>query len=155
MNPYQEYLKKENASLIRRVEQLEIELERAGGKVPVWPRLPLAVDFDGVIHSYNSPWKNYWDIPDPPVEGSFDWLREMVQHFEIYIFSLRCLHEDAIFAMKNWFTRWNGEDIIPHLIFTGIKPWAGLYIDDRGYQFTGKNFPTVEEIKSFKPWNKT
>jgi len=34
---------------------------------------------------------------------------------------------------------------------TAIKPRA-IYIDDRGYQFTG-TFPSIEYISKFKPWN--
>ena len=35
------------------------------------------------------------------------------------------------------------------------KPPAVLYIDDRAYRFTGSNWPSVDEIKSFQPWYKT
>lgn len=37
--------------------------------------------------------------------------------------------------------------------FPLMKPPAFLQIDDRAITFTGV-FPTVEEMKEFKPWNK-
>lgn len=43
--------------------------------------------------------------------------------------------------------------LLKHLRFPRTKPSAVLYIDDRAHCFTG-TFPTVEQIKAFKPWNK-
>lgn len=34
----------------------------------------LVVDFDGVLHAYESPWTSPWTIPDAPVEGAIEWL---------------------------------------------------------------------------------
>lgn len=49
----------------------------------------IAVDFDGVIHSYVSPWKAEHIIPDAPVEGAIDWLVRMLKHFDVVIFTTR------------------------------------------------------------------
>ena len=38
-----------------------------------WNRTVL-VDFDGVIHSYTSPFTTPDEIKDPPVPGAFEWL---------------------------------------------------------------------------------
>jgi len=35
----------------------------------------ICIDFDGVIHSYKSGWKRARNIPNPPVEGTIDWMR--------------------------------------------------------------------------------
>jgi hypothetical protein len=32
------------------------------------------------------------------------------------------------------------------------KVVATVYLDDRAIQFTGRNFPTYEEVKRFEPW---
>lgn len=39
-------------------------------------RYTLAVDFDGVLHQYTTPWSNAATIPDPPVDGAIAWLNE-------------------------------------------------------------------------------
>lgn len=43
--------------------------------------------------------------------------------------------------------------LLKRIRFPRTKPSAVLYIDDRAHCFTG-TFPTVEQIKAFKPWNK-
>jgi hypothetical protein len=52
---------------------------------PVGERYTVAVDFDGVIHSYASPWVNAETIPDPPVDGAIAWLNEIADDFEVVI----------------------------------------------------------------------
>ena len=48
-------------------------------------------DFDGVIHSYSSGWKGARNIPDPPVPGIEDALREVHNAgYEVVIVSTRC-----------------------------------------------------------------
>ena len=45
----------------------------------------VCVDFDGVIHQHTTPWTDACDIHDPPVEGAFDYLRELIDAgFETY-----------------------------------------------------------------------
>ncbi len=39
-----------------------------------------------------------------------------------------------------------------HVTIGAAKPPALVYVDDRGWRFTGSNFPTVEEIHAAKPW---
>ena len=48
---------------------------------------------------------------------------------------------------------WFAVRVLKRLKFPRTKPSAVLYIDDRAHCFTGA-FPTVEQIKAFKPWNK-
>jgi len=106
--------------------------------------------------------------------GAFEWLEEMVKHFHVYIYSARfTLHqgvlegfegnktrldvENAKLAVTFWF-RENGMplEVLEKLEFwTGAgKPTALVYIDDRGYRFTGDNFPTKGEIHRLLPWCK-
>jgi hypothetical protein len=49
----------------------------------------LCLDFDGVIHGYQSGWKGAGVIPDPPVPGSGVVLLRFVQHFRVAIYSSR------------------------------------------------------------------
>ena len=37
-------------------------------------KFTVAVDFDGVIHSYTTLWFTASVIPDPPVPGAIEWL---------------------------------------------------------------------------------
>ena len=50
----------------------------------------VCVDFDGVLHSYTTPWINAHTIPDPPVQGAIAWLATMLEKFDVVIFSTRC-----------------------------------------------------------------
>lgn len=128
----------------------------------------ICVDFDGVIHSYNSGWKGVDQIPDEPVPGAIEWLMahlptpEPIGHFgnyigpEVQIYSSRSKESSGIKAMQEWLIKHG----LPKAYITdGVlkfptqKPPAFLTIDDRAICFNGK-FPTAEEMMSFKPWNK-
>lgn len=116
----------------------------------------VCIDFDGVIHSYTSGWTGYDYIKDPPVEGAFAALESYLEHFTVYIFSTRSNlgGERGTEGMKKWFAR-HGFDLekLDKLKFATKKPQATVYIDDRGFHFTGE-FPAVEYIQNFKAWNK-
>lgn len=120
----------------------------------------LCLDFDGVIHSYTSPWINQWTIPDPPVAGAFDFLDQASRHFEIVIYSSRSKTTAGIMAMQDWLEKhlkqYNGGVPPPwydKLSFADQKPPAFLTIDDRCLCFEG-TWPDPATLKQFKPWNK-
>ena len=125
----------------------------------------LCLDFDGVCHSYTSGWEGADVIPDPPVDGLFDFLFEAQKHFEIHIFSTRSLQDGGVEAMRQWFDEWlwkwydehcKGEVIGPALLplhFPVEKPPALVTLDDRTLTFAGV-FPAVEILRNFKPWNR-
>ena len=46
-----------------------------------------------------------------------------------------------------------GRHVVALIQWPRVKPSAQLYIDDRAWLFTG-TFPSHDEIRSFKPWNK-
>lgn len=136
----------------------------------------ICVDFDGVIHSYTTPWIKPHIIPDPPVEGAIQWLFQMVQHFEVVILSTRCETWRGRRAMRQWlrkqavcgrdanpkyFDRWptltavpddkDDEDLIIRglvtIRFSYTKPPALIYLDDRAVRFEGPGtFPSRDEI---------
>lgn len=123
----------------------------------------LCLDFDGVIHSYESGWQGADVVPDPPVPGAIDFLREAVQHFRVCVFSSRSHQEGGGMAMRTWL----GHHIMvaePGIImqdppwFAAIewpttKPSAFVTLDDRALNFNGM-WPSIDYLKSFKPWNK-
>jgi len=123
----------------------------------------IAVDFDGVIHSFTSPWGKPWDIPDGPVLGSMTWLHSMLQHFDVYIFSTRARGWRGRWAIKRWFKR-HGREFWPDehgtrglnkLKITGTKPPCLIYLDDRAVRFEGPGtFPSRQEIHNARPWHK-
>lgn len=114
----------------------------------------IAVDFDGVIHSYTTSWTTSEQIPDPPVPGALDFIREALLEFNVVIFSVRADSNQSRKAIRNWFL-WNGmeQELLDKIIITDQKPKAIIYLDDRGWRFDGV-FPTVREIREFKPWNR-
>jgi hypothetical protein len=117
-------------------------------------RYTIAVDFDGVIHSYTSPWVSAEVIPDPPVEGAIEWLTEIAKKFEVVIFTTRGQTLAGRQAVGQWLRNQGCEwprGMGPRV--TAEKPPALVYIDDRAWRFEG-TFPTAHEIHMARPWNK-
>lgn len=134
-------------------------------------RYTIAVDFDGVLHSYTTPWVNAWTIPDPPVEGAMKWLREMADKFDVVILSTRCKSWRGRRAMRRWLYKWDphhwsmgfaewsdnllGATPVSDVTFAKSKPPALIYLDDRAVRFEGPGtFPTADQIHRARPWNK-
>lgn len=117
-------------------------------------RQTVAVDFDGVLHSYTTPWKNPETIPDPPVPGAIEWLKSLFPKFNVVVFTARAQTPAGKAAVREWLARegiYHGE---PLEVSYEKKP-AIVYVDDRGYRFTGANWPSIDEIYKMKPWWKT
>jgi hypothetical protein len=124
------------------------------------------VDFDGVIHSYSTPWEAAHIIPDPPVDGAIAWLRSMLSRFDIVIFSTRAKTWRGRRAMMRWlwqqdtggkgsFAMWDDLEAMGRIRFRD-KPPALIYLDDRAVRFRGPGtFPTADEIHRLRPWHKT
>lgn len=119
----------------------------------------LCLDFDGVIHSYAIGWKGADVIPDLPVEGAFAFIAEAVKHFRVAIFSSRTNQPGGLDAMKDWFTFQTEIGFrdrpgwVDQLEWPLEKPPAMVTIDDRAITFTGE-WPSMESLLAFKPWNK-
>ena len=114
----------------------------------------ICVDFDGVIHGYQSGWQGADKCPDPPVPGAIEWLRKLMTDpgLRVDIYSSRSKDPGGILAMASWLER-NGlatEEVL-QLGFPTQKPAAYLTIDDRAWCFTG-DFPTTEQIHGFRTW---
>lgn len=111
----------------------------------------ISIDFDGVLHSYEQPWQGAAVIPDDPVPGAQAFCRAMLDAgWRVYVQSARCGQEGGPEAMRAWFA----EHCFPDgLEIVAAKPPAHVYLDDRGWCFTGV-FPTAEQIAAFCPWNK-
>ena len=113
-------------------------------------RYTIAVDFDGVIHSYTSPWISEHEIPDPPVAGAIEWLKTITKEFDVVVFTTRGRTPEGQKAVVDYL---NNYGFLGVVIVTDRKPPALVYIDDRAWRFTG-TFPTADEIHKARPWNK-
>ena len=121
----------------------------------------LCLDFDGVLHSYTSGWKGADVIPDPPVDGAIQFILEALLAFDVAIFSSRSGQPGGIEAMRAWLREhggscWHespGGPGLEDVKFPTEKPAAFVGIDDRVLTFTGE-WPTIADLRAFKPWNK-
>ena len=132
----------------------------------------LCIDFDGVLHSYESGWKGPRNIPDEPVIGAIHWLRSLLSdpestccmaprylEFDVQIFSSRSRYWGAKGAMKRWLMKWfqvygYPADLVELLKFPTEKPPASIFIDDRAFRFEGSFPETSQMMKMLEPWNK-
>uniref|UniRef100_A0A6M3JX80 Putative tail protein n=1 Tax=viral metagenome TaxID=1070528 RepID=A0A6M3JX80_9ZZZZ len=135
----------------------------------------LCLDFDGVIHSYNSGWKGARNIPDSPVDGAIEFLEDATSDFDVQIFSSRSNQWGGRRAMRKWlfkhiaiffsedpnpkanmhdsgFTSCT-QELMMKIKFPNKKPPAMIGLDDRVLTFSGE-WPDMEKLKNFKPWNK-
>ena len=62
----------------------------------------LCLDFDGVLHSYTTPWSGAHNIPDPPVKGAMQFLSRAVTEFEVNVYSSRSGDPEGVSAMRAW-----------------------------------------------------
>jgi hypothetical protein len=132
----------------------------------------LCLDFDGVVHSYTSPWRAADIIPDPPTPGLVEFLDIAIEVFDVHIFSSRShqtgAYQTGIQAMQDfiwdalyrYFFDKYGVDrfdrartIRDALHYPTEKPPALVTLDDRAITFTG-TWPDVDELRKFKPWNR-
>lgn len=118
----------------------------------------LCLDFDGVIHSYESGWKGADIIPDPPVAGAADFIVAAQEHFAVSIYSSRSGQDGGIDAMKRYVHKIILDADYDGSCFDNIqwpteKPPALITIDDRALCFDG-TWPRIDDLRSFQPWNK-
>ncbi len=99
----------------------------------------LAIDFDGVIHTFD---KGYYDgtCYGDPIEGSLEAIRELSRDYNIIIFTAKAKPSRPLVNGKTgtelvveWLTAHNVMQFVKEV--TAEKPRAQLYIDDKGYHF--------------------
>ena len=130
----------------------------------------LCLDFDGVIHSYTSGWKGADVISDAPVPGALDFIIAALPDFEVHIFSSRSHQPGGRAAMQEWLRKHMVEalstfmspnlaaaradvKVLQKIQWPIEKPSAMVTLDDRALTFTGE-WPSIESLLAFKPWNK-
>jgi FMN phosphatase YigB (HAD superfamily) len=113
-------------------------------------RQTVIFDFDGVIHSYTSGWKGADVIPDEPVEGIAEAIKQIRRVYFVVVVSTRCYQPGGIEAIKQWLDKHGIEvDDVTH-----EKPPAIVQIDDRAICFDGRPDTLLEKILTFQPWMK-
>lgn len=111
----------------------------------------LAVDFDGVLHSYTSGWKGAVEIPDPPTDGAIEFLQAMRKHYRVVVFTTRAETPAGVIAVRDYLHQHGYPISLSDITYT--KPPAVVYLDDRALRFDG-TFPTLEQIREATiPWN--
>lgn len=126
----------------------------------------ICLDFDGVIHRYDSGWQGADVISDDVTDGFFEWADEAAKHFTLVVYSSRSKEPGAIDAMMFWLAdqrrKWRerggvspNDGGVVTFDFASTKPPAFLTIDDRAIQFTG-DWSAIPPgaLLAFKPWNK-
>lgn len=119
----------------------------------------VCLDFDGVIHRYDSGWKGADIIPDGPVDGAVSYLALLCQEFTVCIHSARSSSRSGREAMRRTIRDW-GERLrldpdqlaqLDEVQYPEHKPPAFLTIDDRAVRFAGA-FPPLELLRDFTSW---
>jgi hypothetical protein len=125
----------------------------------------LCIDFDGVVHSYGSGWRD-GEIYGNVIPGFFDWAEVAKDHFRLVIYSSRSKTEEGVIAMRKWLHEqrraWcitsglpNDGPELTEIEFAHEKPPAFLTIDDRALTFNGRWDDAMwrpENLLAFKPW---
>lgn len=111
----------------------------------------VAFDFDGVIHSYTSGWKDYGVIPDKPVKGIKKVLKSLYKRgYSIVVMSSRASTIEGRLAIRDYLEK-NGVLKYIHSI-TCEKPAAFVTIDDRCICFDGNVDNLIEKIDNFRTY---
>jgi len=111
----------------------------------------IAIDFDGVLHSYKSGWIA-GHILEEPLNGALHFCHWLIENkFKIIIFSCRASDPVGFVAICTWLNEHNFPATIE---VTHKKPDALLYIDDRGMRFNG-NFDEIMTFITNNPKLKT
>lgn len=112
----------------------------------------IALDFDGVVHSYKSGWQGL--VPtDPPTHGAKQAIAKLRENYDVVIFSTRCEECGGINAIEHWL---EVNDIEVNDVVSG-KPMAVLVVDDRAFRFQGDWGAVVafaSNPENLLPWNK-
>lgn len=124
----------------------------------------ISIDFDGVLSKYTHTF-NKDKILDVPNEGAIDFLISVVMYdgadkYNVSISSSRNKYDHNV--MRNWiydyikegFGHEMARTVLSYISFPLSKQSSFFHIDDRCIQFNGEFPKTVEEIDSFKPYNK-
>ena len=101
----------------------------------------IAIDFDGVIHTFDKGWHDGTCYGNP-IEGSLEAIKKLSHHYNIIIFSAKLRPDRPLVGGKTgyelvdeWLEYYNLKQYITEI--THEKPRAKFYIDDKAIEFKG------------------
>ena len=104
-------------------------------------KVKIALDFDGVLHSYGpAGWTGPVPTGEPVPQAREFVLWLLSKGYELAIFSARANHPMGKAAIEEWLIQWG----FPAIEISLEKPHADLYLDDRGFRFEGSFAPVID-----------
>lgn len=112
------------------------------------PQKPTVVlDFDGVVNSYQSGWTGREDdLPDPPMPGVADFLRQLLARYLVVIVTTRAKKPSGQFAVESWLVKHG----LPAVPVTAVKPPAIAYVDDRAVRYRGDWLEVLDGVRELE-----
>ncbi len=99
----------------------------------------LAIDFDGVIHTFDKGWYD-GTCYGKPIKGSLEAIKKLSESYNIIIFTAKAKPSRPLVngktgteLVEEWLTRHGVMQYIKEI--TSEKPRSQIYIDDKGYHF--------------------
>ena len=121
-----------------------IELAESAGVIR--HKRTVCLDFDGVMHAYQSGWCGAEIIPDEPIHGTREAVASLRKKYRIVVHSARCATEEGFAAVIGWLEK-HGIEVDEVCRF---KPPASIYVDDRAVRFEGDWHATTAAIDQFR-----
>jgi hypothetical protein len=110
----------------------------------------LAIDFDGVIHTFDRGWYDGTCYGDP-IEGSLEAIKKLSESYSIIIFTAKAKPSRPLVngktgteLVEEWLTKHGVMKYVKEI--TSEKPRSQIYIDDKGYHFENWE-DTITHIK--------
>lgn len=115
----------------------------------------LSIDFDGWIYPadpFDTQRNNEWPVDKPPIDGVFEYLRGVMEHFTVHVISWRTSH----FEYRRWWKTFHwpcDKDGRPEGIHLRLHPEVGsfVYLATRAVPLSAQCPPPLELTK-FKPY---
>ena len=110
----------------------------------------IAVDFDGVIHTFNKGWYDGTCYGEP-IEGSLEALKKLSKKYSIIIFTAKVRPDRPLVngktgheLVEEWLEKYDMLGYVDDI--TWEKPRAEYYIDDKGLHFNNNWNEILEEV---------
>jgi hypothetical protein len=106
----------------------------------------VALDFDGVLHSYLTRSERPVDAPVPGAHALVSGLQERGASLVVFTARERLEHVEA----------WLRQHGFPALKVVNVKPRASLYVDDRGLRYDGNPKTVLDFVDAdpeMRPWH--